>query len=221
MRWSPYARLNAGRNDELRYLAIVVDDRHAATGGPEHPRAPAPELLADKSADRPAVEPPPRIPSAERANVLPLPEGVRWSRLSRQEVRDHGLSLMQSELARLSFSVQAETGQRRNVLHAKRGRRQLEVHMRTVRDLNYAFWPKARFQPRVDLYAGLVRLPEGAPAELYLIPSMAWNSPDAPLVAPEYEGLASEPEYGVRLTQRNLPLLAQFTFDRTLGALTD
>jgi hypothetical protein len=234
LRWRPYAQLDAARNDELRYLAIVVDRLDAGASAPQAAAstADASDAPPRNSSAPERAEPPPSPPMVTdprdvQASDPPAGHGSKaaedreWSRLTRSEVREHGLSLIERELGRVGFRVRAETGQRRNVLHAEREGRRLEVHVRTVRNLNYAFWPKARFQPRADPYAGLVRLPDDAPAELYLIPSLAWHSPDALLVAPDYQGLASAPEWGVRLTHRNLPLLARFAAEAALAAISD
>jgi hypothetical protein len=103
------------------------------------------------------------------------------------------------------------------VLVAVRAQTRLEVHVRIARDLNYTFLTKPRFRPRSGLYACLVRLPTGAPAELYLIPSRAWESPDALLVDRAHVGLVSEPEWGINLSPRTLERLQAFDFDRTLA----
>jgi hypothetical protein len=36
--------------------------------------------------------------------------------------------------------------------------------------------------------------------ELYVVPTQDWLAPRAPLVNPQYQGLKSEPEYGIRLS---------------------
>jgi hypothetical protein len=65
----------------------------------------------------------------------------------------------------------------------------------------------------------LVLLLDGEAPALYLIPSMAWATPDAMLVDRDYEGLKSAPEYGISLTKRNMALLEQYEFDRAIRPL--
>lgn len=52
-----------------------------------------------------------------------------------------------------------------------------------------------------------------------MIPSMAWNEPNALLVDREYQGLKSKAEYGLNLSKKNLPLLEDYLFSLTADEL--
>ena len=61
------------------------------------------------------------------------------------------------------------------------------------------------------MYLRLARCPS-----LYLIPSIAWNQPDSLLVSRDYEGKKSRPEWGLNISEKNLPLLERFPFDEVV-----
>ncbi len=48
--------------------------------------------------------------------------------------------------------------------------------------------------------------------ELYLIPSFVWKEPNELFVDKDYEGWKSEPEWVIRLSQKNMPRLRQYAF---------
>jgi hypothetical protein len=94
-----------------------------------------------------------------------------------------------------------------------------EVQVKSSRGLNYVFMQKDKFPLRPDRLAAVVILVEDKEPDLYLIPASAWESPNALLVSRDYEGKQSKPEWGLNLSVKNLQLLANFRFDRTVGSL--
>jgi hypothetical protein len=60
--------------------------------------------------------------------------------------------------------------------------------------------------------AAVVLLLDRRAPELYLIPSTEWARPNTLLVSRDYDGKRSKPEWGINLSQKNLPLLAKFSF---------
>ena len=133
-----------------------------------------------------------------------------WSALSRSEVRTVGVERVQHELERLGWSVRRADDARSNVLTARRAARLVEVHVRVVRKLNYTYLSKRSFTPAPDRYVAYVRLPDGSPLALYLIPSQAWESPDDLLPSRDFgAGMSSEPEYGIQISLGRLDELEQ------------
>ena len=63
-----------------------------------------------------------------------------------------------------------------------------------------------------DRLVVLVLLEDGRPARAFLIPTPAWRQPSPLLVDRDYEGLKSEPEWGIQLSGRSIPLLDEFDF---------
>jgi hypothetical protein len=91
--------------------------------------------------------------------------------------------------------------------------------VKSVRGQNYIFFDKRVFEPRPNLLAALVIYRDGQAPAMYLIPSEAWQSPNALLVDRDYIGLKSKPEYGVNLSRRNQQLLDQYGFDKVARTL--
>ena len=94
-----------------------------------------------------------------------------------------------------------------------------DVQVKSVRGLNYVFFPKASFVLRPNLLAAVVVLIESEPPALYLIPSGAWKEPNALLVDRKYEGKKSEPEWGINISMKNMPLLELYEFDQMVATL--
>ncbi len=97
--------------------------------------------------------------------------------------------------------------------------RYYDVQVKSARRLNYIFIRKDVFALRDSLLAAVVLFQRYELPQLYLIPSIAWQQPDALLVSRDYEGKKSKPEWGFNLSQRNLPLLERFAFDRIVQTL--
>jgi hypothetical protein len=49
--------------------------------------------------------------------------------------------------------------------------------------------------------------------------SKTWKRPNALFVNRNYEGLKSEPEWGLNLSRRNLPLLEPYEFEQVIEEL--
>lgn len=94
-----------------------------------------------------------------------------------------------------------------------------EVQVKTLRALDYTYMRKSTFPLRGSMLACLVLLLDGQPPALFLIPSVAWQQPTPVLVDRDYEGLKSPPEWGISLSQRNLPLIDQYAFDEVIKGL--
>ena len=51
---------------------------------------------------------------------------------------------------------------------------------------------------------------------MYLIPSNIWNKPNKLFVSRDYKGKKSVPEFGINLSEMNLPKLDEFIFEKTI-----
>jgi hypothetical protein len=83
----------------------------------------------------------------------------------------------------------------------------------------YAFWEKKRFRIEANHFAALVLLRDNEPPAAYLVPASVWRAPNELVVSRDYEGLASEPEWGLNLSGKTLPLLEEYRISRTLDRL--
>jgi len=86
------------------------------------------------------------------------------------------------------------------------------LHGFDVYGAGYAFFAKSKFTPRPGLFAVLALFLWDAPPDLYLIPSSVWLQPNALFVSRDYEAGSSDPEWGISLSRKQLPLLAPYQF---------
>jgi hypothetical protein len=91
--------------------------------------------------------------------------------------------------------------------------------VKSVRTAEYVFMPKAKFELSENLYLALARFTDGRPPDLYLIPSTRWKTPDKVFVGPDYEGLKSDAEWGLKLSKKHLPALLPYSFDLSVDSL--
>jgi len=95
----------------------------------------------------------------------------------------------------------------------------LTVQVKSIRSFSYVFLRKDKFELSQNMALALVLLQEGREPELYFIPSLVWKSPNALFVSRDYIGKKSAPEWGLNLSQKNMPLLEQYSFDRMMEKL--
>ena len=95
----------------------------------------------------------------------------------------------------------------------------LTVQVKSIRSFSYVFLRKDKFELSQDMALALVLLQEGREPELYFIPSLVWKSPNALFVSRDYIGKKSAPEWSLNLSQKNMPLLEQYSFDRMMEKL--
>lgn len=158
---------------------------------------------------------------AERVEAHGAPPGNVWSSLDGpRELRAVGLSLVARAFEKQGFAV-VRPDARTNVLLARRGGQELEVHVRLVRARRGGapFWRKDVFEPSARLYACAVLLEDRRPPKLLLVPSEAWLTPDAVLRdLPNPRG-KSPPEWRLNTSPVHDRALEAFGFDRTARAL--
>jgi hypothetical protein len=91
-----------------------------------------------------------------------------------------------------------------------------DVQVKSVGRLNYVFIGKDKLTLRENPLVAVALFENGELPNLYLIPATKWQQHDALFVDRDYEGLKSKPEWGLNLSRRNLKLLEQYKFDRTI-----
>ncbi len=95
----------------------------------------------------------------------------------------------------------------------------LPTQVKSIRKLGYVYLRKDKFDLSEDLFLALTILNEKQEPILYLIPSTAWEKPNALFVSRDYIGLESKPEWGLNLSQKNMHYLEQYTFLNMLPQL--
>ena len=143
-----------------------------------------------------------------------------WSRLNHLQLGRYAEYYVKMEFTRFGFDVYtAEVDDKGIDFVIRKDNLYYDIQVKSVRDLNYVFFQKDRFPLKGNLLAALVFFLPGQAPDLYLIPSTEWRRPNALLVSRDYEGLKSKPEWGLNLSRKNLPLLAQFEFDGQVKSL--
>ena len=164
----------------------------------------------------------PRSLSLSSHSQDPAVAGQVWSALSKPQVSGVGVELVRQRLAAAGFSVAAASERTPTRLVVQRyGSREYAVRVATCRPPggNYAFFTKKTMALDENTFVALVLLEDGRAPDLFLIPTVAWCEPSSLLVDRDYEGMQSDPEWGISVTGKSRPLLESFMFSRQLGAL--
>ena len=106
----------------------------------------------------------------------------------------------------------------------KKNRFLIETQVKSVRleKTKYVFMQKSKFLKHANLFLCLVIFEENKGPNLFLIPSQAWDQPDDLLADMNYgDGKTSAPEYGIRLSGKNMGLLQQYDFNRVISELNN
>lgn len=89
-----------------------------------------------------------------------------------------------------------------------------EIQVKSIRDYGYVFLPKSSWEVnQTNLFLILLIFKEGKLPDVYLIPADAWKTPNELFKDKNYEGLKSEPEYGLNLSLKNQPLLEPYRIE--------
>jgi hypothetical protein len=96
-----------------------------------------------------------------------------------------------------------------------------DIQVKSARNQNYIFIPKSKFELRDNLLLAVVYFAAHKPPDLFLIPSSVWRTPNQCFVSRDYEGKKSQPEWGLCVTSKTYPLLAQYSYDRMLPLLNN
>ncbi len=155
-----------------------------------------------------------------------MAEAYDWGKLNRMQLGRYAEYFVKMEFTRHGFDVYtAEVDDKGIDFVVRKEHRDgdvvtsigyHDVQVKSVRRLNYIFIRKDKLVLRENLLVAVALFENGRLPNLYLIPATAWQTPNALLVDRDYEGLKSKPEWGLNLSHRNLALLEQYIFDRTI-----
>jgi hypothetical protein len=141
-----------------------------------------------------------------------------WTRLNPLQLGRYAEYYAKMEFASYGFEIYTSEVDDHGIdfVAKKSNNRYFDVQVKSIRGYNYIFFPKDKFNLRNNLYAAIVIfLPTESP-HFYLIPSINWQGPNALLVSRDYIGKKSEPEWGLNLSKKNLDLLYQYSFDKSI-----
>jgi hypothetical protein len=140
-----------------------------------------------------------------------------WSELNPKQVGKYAEYVTQMEFTQHGFDVYSAEIDDKGIDFILRRENNgsiqyYDVQVKSIRESGYIFFPKSKFKPINNLLAAIVIFMDNESAKLYLIPSLAWKSPDALLVSHDYEGKQSDPEWGINISKKNMPLIERFAF---------
>ena len=145
----------------------------------------------------------------------------QWSQLSKLQVGRYAEYFVKMEFTLHGFDVYSAEVDDKGIdfIIRKDEDRYYDVQVKSARNLSYIFFPKDKFSPRKNLLAAVALFSDNASPALYLVPSTAWLKPNSLFTSRDYEGKKSKPEWGLNLSQRNLPLLMPFAFETVVESL--
>jgi hypothetical protein len=158
--------------------------------------------------------------------IAPLPTHANkryaWSQLNKLQVGAYAEYFVKMEFTMHGFQVYSPEVDDRGIDFIARfeGGQFFAIQVKSLRDLGYVFLPKSKFALADNLFLSLALLIENSAPDLYLIPSRAWELPNACFVSRDYgEGKVSAPEWGINISAKNLPLLHPYRFHDRIGTL--
>lgn len=92
-----------------------------------------------------------------------------------------------------------------------------EVQVKSLMDYGYIFMSKSKMpeltETRLICYIQFI---DGEQPHIFIIPSTAWNEPNAVFVDRKYEkpGQTSEPEWGMNISKKNFSIIEQYSADK-------
>lgn len=144
------------------------------------------------------------------------------SRQSRQKLGAYGEYFAKMELTSYGLDVYTSEVDDRGIdFVCLRGKEVWKVQVKSVRSTTGYVFMKEQYFDREDeaLFLLLLVFHQGRLPEPYLIPATAWQKENDLLCHRIYgkPGQSSPPEYGLRLSQKNQPLLEPYRLERMLA----
>ena len=100
-----------------------------------------------------------------------------WSEINHLQLGKYGEYLAKMELTRNGFDIYTSEVDDRGIdfiIRTDNGN-YYDIQVKSVRNLNYIFFKKSKFELRKNLFAIIVLFIEKEHPRLYLIPSLEWN----------------------------------------------
>ncbi len=144
-----------------------------------------------------------------------------WTRLNALQIGRYAEYYAKMEFASYGFEIYTSEVDDHGIdfVTKKDQNQYIDIQVKSIRGYNYIFFPKDKFVLRDNLYAAIVIFMPMEPPQFYLIPSISWHQPNALLVSRDYVGKKSKPEWGLNLSGKNIGLLYQYSFDKSISKL--
>ncbi|SHI59371.1 hypothetical protein SAMN02745146_1127 [Hymenobacter daecheongensis DSM 21074] len=145
-----------------------------------------------------------------------------WSRLKPLQVGRFAEYFVKMKCALYGFDIYSSEVDDKGIDFVLRvnGESYYDIQVKSIRNSGYIFFPKWSFESRRNLYAAVVILTHGKEPDCYLIPSWAWENENALFRDRNYgDGMKSKPEWGLNISQKNMPLLREYSFANVAATL--
>lgn len=146
-----------------------------------------------------------------------------WSELSSMQLGQYGEYYAKMEFTSYGFDVYTSEVDDHGVDFVAKSRDGVfyEVQVKSVRNDNYVFIRKSKIILDEKHLVCFIRFNDGALPDCYVFPSTVWLNPDGSLfTSKDYEGLKSNPEYGINVKpKKNLETMQRYKVDDMLVTL--
>ena len=147
------------------------------------------------------------MPKLEWSHLNHLQIGRYAEYYAKMELTSYGFHIFTSEVDDhgIDFVMKNSKGQYYEV----------QVKAARINKSSYVFASKSKFNIDNDfLLLALILLEEGKSPSMYLIPAKEWKNENEIFKNREFEGKKSEPEWGLNISKKNIPLLEDFRIEK-------
>lgn len=147
---------------------------------------------------------------------------TKWSQLNHMQLGKYAEYYAKMEFASYGFDVYTSEVDDHGIdfIAKTKSGRFLEIQVKAARQTNYVFMQKEKWDiQNPDYYLALLLFEDDKLPEVYLIPAIAWKTPNELLCDKDYDGLKSKPEYGLNLSKKKRSLLEEFKIEAILMSL--
>ena len=142
---------------------------------------------------------------------------TNWSGLRGLQIGRYAEYYAKMELASYKFEVYTTEVDDHGIdflIKREESKKFYEIQVKSIREYGYVFMPKSTWHIDHDnLYLVLLIFKEGMLPNVYMIPATAWQNSDELFKDKNYEGLKSDPEFGLNLSLKNQPLLEPYRIE--------
>lgn len=134
---------------------------------------------------------------------------MEWSKLSSMQLGRYAEYYAKMEFASYGFDVYTSEVDDHGVDFVARNpinNIYYEVQVKALRNTGYVFMKKKDMLITDNRLICLLLFTNDNLPAVYVIPATAWQAPEKPLVSHDYD----EPEWGINLSNRNIPLLEKY-----------
>lgn len=142
----------------------------------------------------------------------------QWSRLNKQQIGAYAEYFVKMEFTMYGFQVYETEIDDRGIDFITRFNDGpfLEMQVKSLRSFGYVFAQKDKFSLCENRFMAFVLFLDESPPSIFLIPSKEWEVENKLLVNRVYDGLKSKPEWGLNVSRKNMPILDQYGFEKTV-----